>query len=729
MQFNNFFRKMLPIAAAVAISSASFSSFAQSYQVFNVTQNAIIGSPGTPYGTLQAAVDACPAVDSCVITLTGNDNLNAVVTIDGNRNVTLTSTGSDTIFQQAAGSASYHILVKGTSILTLTNIILKGLNKTNGGVYANVNAANSKVYMKIGTVIQDCYNGLFIVNPGNLLYLYEGAVTNNRCGVQTGNSAVVRIIGGEIMYNEPAGGLYISTTSIHDVIMSGGVIRNNKSLSGDFAGGVTLRSGSRFTMRGTAVIRDNIVECHNNHQCAGGGVGMANGTWFYMYDDAVIERNRSVYTGHGNSSYPDGCGGGIFSHFDAYINIYGGTIRNNIADYDGGGIYQYSLIDPRFSETNYINIYGGKIEGNIAGRNGGGLWLRASDFLMEGGEIIGNTAAGKGGGIFSSSWIQGIGDGIGSCTISNSAIISGNAAGTDGGGMYIDSITPFTMTSGNFNNNTATNKGGGIFTEGYNQLNVGIDAVFSGNTADTAYWLEISTVGGYDPGTGELSYNDIKTLYPTKIATTSFSTPPCSTFTYLYNNYDVNLVGETKDCSIIMDTVCFTDSVTLAATVIDGGENPTYQWFRNGVAVDDSNDSIFKYKAVAGHKDTILCKVYPDVECPEDAYSQIMIVEMLDSLALEQPDNDEVCVGEKTKSVTFSGTYDYVRWEVTTGNGLTIGMPANSGTGDISAFTTTNSGIVTITATPVSGKCEGVSKTFTITVNPKQKIKATIKMR
>lgn len=81
------------------------------------------------------------------------------------------------------------------------------------------------------------------------------------------------------------------------------------------------------------------------------------------------------------------------------------------------------------------------------------------------------------------------------------------------------------------------------------------------------------------------------------------------------------------------------------------------------------------------------------------------------------PTNQTLCAGQQTSIITFSGNATTYNW---TNDNTSIGLGA-SGTGNITPFTTTNTGttaiVGTITVTPVSGTCTGLPITFTITVN------------
>ncbi len=84
------------------------------------------------------------------------------------------------------------------------------------------------------------------------------------------------------------------------------------------------------------------------------------------------------------------------------------------------------------------------------------------------------------------------------------------------------------------------------------------------------------------------------------------------------------------------------------------------------------------------------------------------------------------CAGTNTDAITFSGTNTLAyNW---TNSNTSIGLAA-SGSGNIPAFKTVNTGnteqTATITVTPVNGSCSGTPKTFSITVKPALKATAT----
>lgn len=96
-----------------------------------------------------------------------------------------------------------------------------------------------------------------------------------------------------------------------------------------------------------------------------------------------------------------------------------------------------------------------------------------------------------------------------------------------------------------------------------------------------------------------------------------------------------------------------------------------------------------------------------------------------DIVVNETPDvnpitSQELCDGENASLTTFTGSVTGTTFDWTNNN-TSIGL-AGSGSGDIAAFTATNSGTSVQTAvivvTPSTGSCVGNTETFTITVNP-----------
>jgi hypothetical protein len=98
-----------------------------------------------------------------------------------------------------------------------------------------------------------------------------------------------------------------------------------------------------------------------------------------------------------------------------------------------------------------------------------------------------------------------------------------------------------------------------------------------------------------------------------------------------------------------------------------------------------------------------------------------------DTPTVNQPGNTIICNGITLPTTVFSGSTLPNTTYTWTNNNTAIGLAA-SGTGNISAFTATNTTAdpitATITVTPRQGSCSGDPKRFTITVNPTTTVNA-----
>jgi len=635
------------------------------------------------------------------VTGVGSPNYNIVqsesspINIPDGMLLTLTSQGGSPFTIKQPNDAR-HISLYGD--LTLKNIILEGLgypanhsySLDNGGISVE---EDGKLRVTTGAIVQKChggYGGGVSAGGNSCTLIMDGGEITNNTSWEAGGGVVAynfTMTGGEISYNttlSSGGGM----CSLGETILSGGVIHHNKAIVG---GGVCTQLG-RITITGDVVIRDNCA-------AVGGGVSAHSQagllTDFYM-DNGTISNNHAVIGGGADI----GMIGSVLG--DMVFTMEGGVITSNASDLNGT-----ILSEILENYARYLAKFSYHLDYNEP--------TDLAAFLA----------------------IVGVSD-ISEFTLRN--LMDASGLGNDyycddiGGGVWVGKWGKFIMNAGSITNNHASINGGGIYTEDFNNLTVALGSVFSGNTADKAFRLELSDDGdAYNPGipitAGALKALNLvpnNVINPSNISLSA--SPSGIPFLYAYNNYDINYILQPEDIKIIIDTVCFTtDSIPLSVKVVNGGKNPMYQWILNGNIIADNNDSIFKYKSSG--RDTIRCKVYADTACGNDVYSQIMVIEMLPKPTLSQPDNINICAEKTIEPIVFSGTYDYVHWEVTTGNGMTIGMLSNSGTGDISAFTAINSGEITIKATPMYGECEGESKTFTITVAPKVKPKATIRVK
>jgi len=252
----------------------------------------------------------------------------------------------------------------------------------------------------------------------------------------------------------------------------------NRQLVAGTRGGIGAGSNGIVNLQSGAIVR-------NTRGGTGGAIFISNTAVVNMYDGSYVTGNQAS-------------GGAIATQHwdhDATLNMFGGTINNNIADW-GGGIWAMS---------GRVNIYGGYVINNNAGiigtqapnagaldgtinnphGAGGGIRVCCRGVLvMHGGTIGGNTAR-FGGGVLLSHGTT-VDDPVPSLFIMYGGNIINNTASLayvnplnqhdgwvhngDGGGVFIMSSGLFEMRDHptenrtiNISGNTAGQHGGGVF--------------------------------------------------------------------------------------------------------------------------------------------------------------------------------------------------------------------------------------------------------------------------
>lgn len=181
--------------------------------------------------------------------------------------------------------------------------------------------------------------------------------------------------------------------------------------------------------------------------------------------------------------------------------MYGGEISENI----GSGVGN--------DEGGAFNMYGGEISGNTANHGAG---VRNSDggiFNMHNGSITNNIASTYGGGIYVSMY---------SVVYVSGGNIAGNSAGREGGGIFTEYFNGFGWGGSNDYSD--------LTSDCYQNLTIGVDTVFSGNSAG---------LGAFNPPAIAGTYTNIEFA--------SSSIIGGSGYVHLINNYDINFVGLSED--------------------------------------------------------------------------------------------------------------------------------------------------------------------------------------
>jgi CSLREA domain-containing protein len=177
--------------------------------------------------------------------------------------------------------------------------------------------------------------------------------------------------------------------------------------------------GGIFTNYGSLTINFSTVS--GNHAYQGGGIGSEYGE--VSLTDSTVTGNYA--DGDTTANGEDGYGGGIWT-YGADVNIARSTIDNNVAGYDGGGIYSaYST-----PAAGSLDVLNSTIANNQAlNDDGGGVWFccgeNGESESIVASTVSGNTAATETGGLQTFA-VTGA-----AAPLLQNSIVSGNTSGTN----------------------------------------------------------------------------------------------------------------------------------------------------------------------------------------------------------------------------------------------------------------------------------------------------------
>ncbi len=378
-----------------------------------------------------------------------------------------TMTGG-TIQKNSATNHGAGVMAREGAILDLGggSITTNTAAKNGGGVYIQSNNATA-------------ISGVAI--ESNTAADGGGVYVNPKAG-----AATVTVSAGAIQSNTATNGagVYVNAGMFE---MTGGTISGygtSDARISSTGAGVYVVSGATFNMNGANAVIEN-----NYSSQVGAGV-YVEGT--FTMNDGTIQGNNTT-----------GNGAGVLVKPDAVFTMSGGTITNNTTSKNGGGLFTQSTTTTITGGTIENNTATGTItDETLSDGNGGGVYVHANGILaIEDGTINNNTATGNGGGIYIATTVADATSNItGGVIEANNATygagiyfntskavamsdvtIQNNIASQNGGGIYVYSTSSFNMTSGTITENTAVN-GGGVYTD-----NKGIFTLKGGDvTSNTA---------------------------------------------------------------------------------------------------------------------------------------------------------------------------------------------------------------------------------------------------
>ena len=265
----------------------------------------------------------------------------------------------------------------------------------------SISGENMDVTVKNGTVTggKSTYGGgVNIQNVAGTVTLDNCTITKNEAsnaggGVYIASSGTVRIKNGKITENNAANsgaGIYV-TCGINpnedgnlSCILDGVMIEANTSNS--TGGGIVASGNHPNAAMVTVEMEDGTSISHNTAKTSldgygGGGVYITGFATRFIMNGGTISDNEAL------------CGAGIHSATRDGLEINGGSIVDNVATGDGGGIYakRYKFQD-KYDKLLIANKV--IVSNNKAKKNGGGLWIgdNLNATIEKGSQVYNNRA-------------------------------------------------------------------------------------------------------------------------------------------------------------------------------------------------------------------------------------------------------------------------------------------------------------------------------------------------
>ena len=367
-----------------------------------------------------------------------------------------------------------NIIIDGPGIANLTIWNGRGFGR-HFFIHPGHEVTISKVTLANGGHSSDAFGGS-IHNEG-LLILDNTVILSStaRLGGAISNVGDLRLINDTVIQQSMAtegGGIYNFSGTVS--LVTSKIISNSATIG---------KGGGIYNQSASPVVVSNSIIGENSAITVGGGIfnGNGNGTNLKIENSTIIANETKLEGGgiHNGSSSTlvitnslvmsntSTTGGGIFN--TGFATLTDVEIRTNIADSEGGGIY--NNLSSLLEITNNSNI-----SGNTA-INGGGIFNNGSGQVTLSGNssVSDNTISGSGGGIYN----------FGSLTIDTSAV-ERNSAGVHGGGIANNPGASATINQGEINDNIAvTGGGGGIANFDGSQLTIEGNSLISGNRVAT----------------------------------------------------------------------------------------------------------------------------------------------------------------------------------------------------------------------------------------------------
>ncbi len=324
----------------------------------------------------------------------------------------------------------------------------------------------------------------------NNLAAREGGGLWNNLGTMT---LTMTSVDNNIAYGDAAddggGGIFNNGGTL--TINSSSQVLNNQAI------GISGSGGGIFSTDGVVTVNDSWV-AYNTSNRAGGGIEAIDG---------IVNLSNVTLDFNTTGSAP-GNGGGLHITGMADTNISGGTVTENTATREGGGLWNGSGVMTLDAVTIDSNI----AQGDAADDGGAGVFNNGGTLNITNGSLISNNissgTSASGGGLLSTAGNVTVSDSSfetnaanraggaieiidGTLTFTNSIMsgndvngIAGTAAPGNGGGLHVTGMSgAVTISTSTISNNAAANEGGGLWNQNGTTMSVSMSTI-DNNTAD-----------------------------------------------------------------------------------------------------------------------------------------------------------------------------------------------------------------------------------------------------
>ena len=306
----------------------------------------------------------------------------------------------------ADGSESIVLLRDVTENITINKSLtlnLGGFTLTGTGTetVVKISGENLNIIVKDGTITggsTDYGGGVNIQNVAGTVTLDNCTITKNEASnaggeIYIASSGTVKIKNGKITENtatNSGAGIYVTCGVDRNkdgnlsCVLDGVMIETNTSNS--TGGGIVASGNHPDAAMVTVEMEDGTSISHNTAKTSldgygGGGVYITGSATRFIMNGGTISDNEAL------------CGAGIHSATRDGLEINGGSIVDNVATGDGGGIYvrRYAFKD-KYDKLLVAN--GAIVSNNKAKKNGGGLWIgdNLNATIEKGSQVYNNRA-------------------------------------------------------------------------------------------------------------------------------------------------------------------------------------------------------------------------------------------------------------------------------------------------------------------------------------------------